>query len=60
MNFIASALSFGLIYGTFGSLAFTLLLMALLATGFYLSNPYYSYVRWILKTFGNFRLRRLA
>ena len=60
MNSIASTLAVGLLYGTFGSLAFTLLLMGLLATGFYMSNPYYSYIRWVLKSFGKLRLRHLA
>ena len=32
MNSIASTLAAGLLYGTFGSLAFTLLLIGLLAT----------------------------
>jgi len=60
MNLITNWLLQGAFYGTLGSLAFTMLLLALLAVGIYMSNPYYSYVRWVLKSFSGLRLRRLA
>ena len=60
MAAIANWLSLGVFYGTLGSIAFTGLVLAAMAAGIYMSNPYYSYVRWFLKSFASLRLRRLA